>query len=348
MALSVPAYVQVGRHSVAYMDEYHRRRGALVARQLALLRAMVDLRALGAVEFGADEMKAASDAESRAVVEGVRLTIRSTLVTEFLGGVSVGLVAMVVGIRLWHHTIGLRPALISVFVVAEMFNWLRRYGAEFHRRDDAAQARQLLSDVEPAVTISPSSNLLELADVSTEAPAGSVSLSLTSGSRVRITGPSGIGKSSLLEAALGLREPVSGTVRRGAHRVGFVRSDSRFLRSSLRENIDPRGHASDIEIAATIDAVGLSSDRFGDLDALLDDDSRSLSSGERVQLAFARAIVADVDLLVIDDVAGLLDTRVRSRLAALIEAREQWGVLEASHDVAVIDAADVIELRSRT
>ena len=344
MGLSVPAYVSVGRHSQAMVDEYHRRRGALVARQLALLRSITDLRALGAISFGADEIAAESDAENRAVLDGVRVTVRSSLVTEFLGGVSVGLVAMVVGIRLWHHSMGLTRALVAVLVVADMFVWLRRYGTEFHRRDDAASAARTLAGVAGGVAVEGSGDLIEARAIVTEAPSAATDLVVAPGARIRIIGPSGIGKTSLIEVALGLRAPVSGTVRRGAGRIGLVRADSRMLRASLRENLDPCRERRDDEISATVTAVGLSASRFGNLDDLLDDDARSISSGERVQLAVARALLARVDVLVIDDVAGLLDESTRARISPLIDAHVEMAVVEACHDVALIGATSTIRL----
>jgi ABC-type transport system involved in cytochrome bd biosynthesis fused ATPase/permease subunit len=344
MALSVPAYASAGRRSEAAASEYHRRRGAIVARQLALLRAMVDLRALGAVRFGADEVASASAAEGRAVLEGVRATIRSSLITEFLGGVSVGLVAMIVGIRLWHHSIALLDALIAVFAVAEMFGWLRRYGAEFHRRDDARQAAVTLSTLTTTTPVAGSSDPIDARGIVTEAPCGAVDLVVRSGERVRLSGPSGSGKTSLIEAALGLREPLAGTVARSGVRVGLVRADSRLLRASLRENLDPRGARDDDVILATVEAVGLSPTRFGDLDEMIDDDGRSISSGERVQLALARALLTHADVIVLDDVAGLLDESTRERLSALLAERVDLTIVEAAHDTSLVAPERVIEL----
>jgi ABC-type transport system involved in cytochrome bd biosynthesis fused ATPase/permease subunit len=251
---------------------------------------------------------------------------------------------MVVGIRLWHHSIPLRNALIAVFIVAELFAWIRRFGAEFHRRDDAAHARRELSVSPPGVSVPASGLLLDLEAVRTEAPAGEVTVRLAARGRLRIIGPSGIGKSSLIEAALGLREPTGGRVERTDVPIGLVRADSRFLRASLRENLDPAGEHPDEDLRATLVIVGLSPSRFGDLDEVLNNEDASMSSGERVQLAIARSLLATVSLLVLDDVGGLLDEPTRARLAAAIDERPEMAVLEAGHDRFLVEGTEVLEL----
>jgi ABC-type transport system involved in cytochrome bd biosynthesis fused ATPase/permease subunit len=347
MVACVPAYVAAGRQAEAHASEFHRRRGALVARQLSLLRAMTDLRALGAVHQGANEVAAQSAAEGRVVIEGVRVTIRSSLVTEFLGGVSVGLVAMVVGLRLWHHHTTLTRALVAVLVVAELVLWLRRLGGEFHRRDDAAQGRATLAEMSSPTHLHIAAAPLELRGVGTEAPAAPVDLVLERGGRTRVEGPSGIGKTLLIEAALGLRRPCEGEVRRGARRIGLIRSDSRLLSGSLRDNLDPDGRHGDDEIIAALDEVGLPHARFGELQDDVLAYGRSVSSGERVLIALARSLLARADLLVLDDVAGLLDGAARARVREILARLDGVAILETAHDAHLVEGARVINLVAR-
>ena len=337
LALSVPAYVRVGRQSVALMQEFHRRRGALVGRQLTLLRSITDLRALGAVGFGADAIAAESRAEANAVLQGVRVTIRSTLVTEFLAGVSVGLVAMVVGLRLWQHDIQLFPALAAVLITVEMFGWLRRFGSQFHRRDDAVAARHRL-EAWPKTGEGPRGDqLLTVVNLRTDAPNRELSFSLTPGQRVRVCGPSGVGKSSLIDTALGLRVPVSG-IAEYAGRIGLIRTSSHFLEGTWRENLSVTRPTSDDEISGVLHELGI--DAASVLNATLSEDARTLSTGERVVLAVARALLVPVDLLVLDDVSGALDPVTLQHLRVALRARREIAVLEATHEFGVLEHVD--------
>jgi ATP-binding cassette, subfamily C, bacterial CydCD len=346
IVLSIPFYIRAGRSSELTAAEFQRRRSTLVARQIHLLRGVTDLRSLGAVPYGANEIAAISNAENRAVLDGVRVTIRSSLVTEFLGGVSVGLVAMVAGLRLWHDATSLYAALASVLVTAELFGWLRRYGSEFHRRDDAAAARRQLAHWRSAMTHAASDTLLETIDLKTGAPCQGVSVTLRTGSRVSISGPSGVGKSSFLDTALGLRSAVSGETARGATRVGLIRADNHFVDGTIRDNVALGATTSDDAIREIFHELNMDP-RFDDVGAEILEDARSLSTGERVQLALARALLHNVELLVLDDVVGVLDSTARAAVTSTLARRPDLAVIEAGHDQSLLDCRDhVIELRA--
>ena len=94
-----------------------------------------DLRALGAVAYGADEIGAHQRSEHVLALRAIRVALGSSLVTEFLSGVSVGLVAMVVGFALLDGHVSLVRALIAVLVTAEVFAAVRRVGVAFHQRE---------------------------------------------------------------------------------------------------------------------------------------------------------------------------------------------------------------------
>jgi ATP-binding cassette, subfamily C, bacterial CydD len=92
------------------------------------------------VEYGANEIAAISDSEHAIAMRAIRVALESSLVTEFLSGVSIGLVAMVVGFALLGGRITLEHALIAVLVTSEIFTHVRRYGVEFHRREDSERS----------------------------------------------------------------------------------------------------------------------------------------------------------------------------------------------------------------
>ena len=144
LALAVPLYQRAGRRSEAMAKDYQDRRAMLEARQLEVLQHAPELRALGAVDYGANEIAAISDSEHTLAMRAIRVALESSLVTEFLSGVSIGLVAMVVGFGLLGGRISLVRALVAVLVTSELFVQVRRYGVEFHRRDDAQHALETL------------------------------------------------------------------------------------------------------------------------------------------------------------------------------------------------------------
>jgi len=180
-----------------------------------------------------------------------------------------------------------------------------------------------------------------------------------------VTGPSGSGKTTLLRLVTGLDRPTAGRVvtldeevsaldrdalaRLRAARIGIVdqiRDLVPFL--SALENVELgltiRGRdgpdARDRSVAA-LERVGLG--------AMLERQPDGLSSGERLRVAIARAIVAEPELLVLDEPTAALDRAGAHAVADLLAGfdGERVTVLATTHDPALIEAAsDRLDLRT--
>jgi ATP-binding cassette, subfamily C, bacterial CydD len=341
---AVPLYQRAGRRSDTVALEYQERRSLLENRQLELLHHTTELRALGAVEYGANEIAAISDSEHAVAMRAIRVALGSSLVTEFLSGVSVGLVAMVVGFALLGGRITLSHALIAVLVTSEVFAHVRRFGVEFHRREDSERSLSVL-DGDSAAVITRGAELLVAEGLVTAASRRPANISLRAGQRLLVTGPSGSGKTTLLDTLIGWRDPVAGSVTRGARATGHVSVESALLSGTLRENVALGGTVADDEVLDCLSSLGLRGGRFDDLDTALLADGKGISTGERVRLLLARALLAPCDLLVIDDVAGVLDDEARRLVRRVIEGHPELGVVEATVDTALFaDVAQRIEL----
>jgi ABC-type transport system involved in cytochrome bd biosynthesis fused ATPase/permease subunit len=346
LGVAAPLYQRAGRRSERLAREYQDRRATLEARQLEVLQHGPELRALGAVTYGANEIAAISDSEHTLALRAIRVALESSLVTEFLSGVSIGLVAMVVGFGLLGGRLSLVRALVAVLVTSELFTQVRRYGVEFHRRDDARHALDTLQSLADQRRRAAGDELLIAEALVTEANEESVSLSVQRGDRVVITGPSGVGKTTLLHTLLDWRAAKSGTSRRSDEPIGYVSVESSLLSGSLRDNLTLGSPISDEELIARIRSLGLTGERFRDLDAELLSDGRGLSSGERVRLLLARALLHHSTLLVLDDVAGVLDIDARDDVRIVLEELRDVAVIEATVDTPLLTTATSrIEIR---
>ncbi len=341
LGVAVPLYLRAGRRSNAMDADFRTRRAVLESRQLELIGHAPDLRALGAVSYGANEIAAISDSEHMIVERAVRVSLSSSLVTEFLAGVSVGLVAMVVGFGLLDGRISLLRALIAVLVTAELFGHVRRYGVAFHRREDATSAQAVLDAHDP-LDVSSDGTLLEVEALTTHASDSRVDLRVKRGDRVLVTGPSGSGKTTLLHTLIGWSAPREGAVRRGTAPIAYVSAESPLLSQSLWDNLT-LGEAYERGVVRTLLArLGLDTDRFADLDHRLDADGRGLSNGERVRLVLARALLARPALILLDDVAGVLDVANRERVSRVLNEHTDVAIIEATVDAPLLDAHQVV------
>lgn len=153
-----------------------------------------------------------------------------------------------------------------------------------------------------------------------------VEFGLGAGECVRLVGPSGLGKSTLLEIAAGLVPPDAGrVVRRGAAAMTF-QDDALLPWATAADNLAyalatrPGSHAAIPAWLARFDLPP------GSLPA-------EMSGGMRRRLALARAFAANAGLLLLDEPFAFLDAAWRARVAEMIDATAAAGaaVLFSTH-----------------
>ena len=343
LALAVPLYQRAGTRAAALDIEYRERRARLGDRQLELLAHAPELRGLGAVAYAAQEIGALSNSEHHVALRAIRTALGSSLVTEFLAGVSVGLVAMDVGFGLLNGRISLLRALVCVLVTSEFFTHVRRYGVEFHRRESIETAgRRLLA---PVASEYPPADVLETFELVTYAHPEPVSMAIHRGDRIAVLGASGVGKTTLAHTLLGWRDLRAGRLQRTEEPVAYVSADSSLVDGTLGENLRLGRDIADDVILELLHALGLDATRFSHLDVVVSADGEGFSSGERVRILISRALLAHARLLILDDVAGLLDVASRDKIRAVLDRHHEMAIIEISvDDTLFISAATKVHL----
>lgn len=171
-----------------------------------------------------------------------------------------------------------------------------------------------------------------------------VSLRIPAGEVVGIAGPNGAGKSTLISLLLGLLRPTSGSVRiDGRHPRAYVESRGaaylpELLHLPPRWSVETtlRRHATlagvpgaDIpsRTARMVEWLGLAEHR--------DKDVRQLSKGTLQRLGLAQALIADSDLVVLDEPTHGLDPLWTQRFRDIVRELRRPGraILIASHDL---------------
>jgi ABC-type transport system involved in cytochrome bd biosynthesis fused ATPase/permease subunit len=167
------------------------------------------------------------------------------------------------------------------------------------------------------------------------------------GSQLLITGASGSGKTSLLHTLLGWLAPTQGEVELSAERIGFVSPNSGLLSGSLWENLTLGENHDRLKVAQLLSDLGLDENRFGDLEGLLLADGRGISSGEQVRLVLARTLLADPQLVLLDDIAGLLDAASKQSVQNVLARYSNVAIIEATVDNPILTTpSDRFEVRS--
>jgi ABC-type multidrug transport system fused ATPase/permease subunit len=146
-----------------------------------------------------------------------------------------------------------------------------------------------------------------------------------------------------------VRDAATADLRR---RVSVVSQDVELLRASLRDNLTFLGAvpASDLELLEALDDVGLSA-WVGALPHGLDtvlDDRAGLSAGQAQLLAFARVLLADPGLVVLDEATSRLDPDTERRLTLAAErALAGRTVVIIAHRLATLAAVDEVLVLER-
>jgi ATP-binding cassette subfamily B multidrug efflux pump len=179
------------------------------------------------------------------------------------------------------------------------------------------------------------------------------------GSTVAIVGPTGAGKTTLVNLIMRFYEIDDGRITlngvdtalmtrddlRG--RIGMVLQDTWLFGGTIRDNIAyGRPDATEEEILAA--AVATYVDRFvhslpEGYDTVLDDEAGNISAGERQLITIARAFLAQPSILILDEATSSVDTRtevlVQKAMSALRSNRTSFVI---AHRLSTIRDADVI------
>jgi ATP-binding cassette, subfamily B, bacterial len=146
-----------------------------------------------------------------------------------------------------------------------------------------------------------------------------VSLDVASGRIVAVVGPTGSGKSTLVEIVAGLVTPGSGAVRIGGGRRSIVFQEAFLFSGTIRHNIALGDHFGDDELWHALvlaRAADFVADTPHGLDTVVGERGVSLSGGQRQRVALARALVRRPALLLLDDTTSALDPATEAAVLA--------------------------------
>jgi ATP-binding cassette subfamily B protein len=185
------------------------------------------------------------------------------------------------------------------------------------------------------------------------------SLTVPAGTTVAIVGETGAGKSTIVNLACRFFEPTEGSVlidgRDYRERsqlwlhssIGYVLQDPHLFSGSVRENIRyGRLDATDEEVAAAAEMV--SADRIvkkleKGYDSDVGEGGDRLSTGEKQMISFARAVLADPAIFILDEATSSVDTEteqlIQHAIARLLTGRTSFII---AHRLSTIRRADMI------
>ncbi|GHH82705.1 thiol reductant ABC exporter subunit CydD [Streptomyces capitiformicae] len=366
----IPVFmVLIGWATRSQMDRQWRLLSRLSGHFLDVVAGLPTLKVFGRAKSQAESIKRITGEYRQATMRTLRIAFLSSFALELLATISVALVAVTIGMRLVHGEMDLYIGLVILVLAPEAYLPLRQVGAQFHAAAEGlAAAEEIFEVLQTPVPKSgtapvPSSADIRFEGVTVRYPGRSydavsdVSFTVAPGETVALVGPSGVGKSTLLNVLLGFTEATEGRVSVGGadlvsldltewrSRVAWVPQRSHLYAGSIAENVRlARPEADDAAVRrALADAGAL---EFVDAlpagaDTVLGEDGAGLSAGQRQRLALARAFLADRPVLLLDEPTASLDGQTEAEVVAAVR-RLAVGrtVLLVVHRPALLGVAD--------
>ena len=187
-----------------------------------------------------------------------------------------------------------------------------------------------------------------------------LNLVIEAGTMNAFVGPSGGGKSTLLDLVFGIILPDSGEVRISGESphdtiskwpgaIGFVPQNSTIQGKSIAENIalgvKPK-KIDKVRVSEALEIAGLRSFVEGlpeGLETVMEENGTNLSGGQRQRLGIARALYTKPKILVLDEATSALDVTTESLITeALLKMRGEVTLIVIAHRLSTIINADVI------
>ncbi|HEY60530.1 MAG TPA: ABC transporter ATP-binding protein [Anaerolineae bacterium] len=318
------------------------------------------------------------DASNKKVRQvGIRAQSYAMLIPPLMGILSNANVAILAGLGGWMALRGL----VTVGTIAAFYNYSRNFAAPLRhignlynqiqsalagaeRVFEVIDERPELTDIPNAVTLGEIDGEVVFDNVNFSYLPGvpvikDMGLHASPGQSVALVGPTGAGKTTIVNLLTRFYDINSGSIAIDGHntrdvhkaslrrKLGIVLQDTFLFSESVRENIRyGRLDATDEECIAA--AKLANADQFilrlpQGYDTQLSERGSNLSQGQRQLLAIARAVLADPGILILDEATSSVDTRTEVRIqGALLRLMQGRTSFIIAHRLSTIQHADKI------
>lgn len=337
------------------------------------LSGLATLKAFGASKAEEKVVGRLSEDYRKSTVSVLRVAFLSSLALEFLTTISIAMVAVLIGFRLFWGELKFADGLTVLLLAPEFYMPLRKLGQAYHSRLAAVASAEdmvkILKTRPPVRTgrhpfAAKGAFTISLESVSfgysaTQEILHDVSLTLEAGKQTALVGPSGAGKSTLIYLLLGFSVPTSGQIKVDGIPLSSLRLEDwkdhltwipqrpHLFSGTVADNISlGRKTATRREIIKA--AAQAQADQFiralpQGYDTKLSESRTELSGGEIQRLAIARAFLRQTPFIVLDEPTASLDLESEAAVAiAIAELSAGKTVLTVAHRIQTVHHADHI------
>ncbi|MGR6840146.1 heme ABC transporter permease/ATP-binding protein CydD [Aliivibrio wodanis] len=343
------------------------------------LQSMTTIRLFNKTAQETEHLHGASEIFRKRTMEVLRLAFLSSAVLEFFTSISIAIVAVYFGftfigeLDFGHYgtTVTLFTGLFILILAPEFYQPLRDLGTFYHAKAQAVGAAESLVEFLNTDTNAQTNGTKKVSDSTTldiqvtdlivtthddKTLLGPISFHLFEGSQTALVGPSGAGKTSLINAILGFL-PYQGSIKINGielseldkkqwyQEINWVGQNPTLVHGTIEENITLGKQEITKEQLDSVSQQAFANEFIDGLgyQHAISDRSGGLSVGQAQRLALARALLQQGRLWILDEPTASLDAKSeRLVMKSLNEATQGLTTLMISHRLDQLHAMDTI------
>lgn len=343
------------------------------------LQSMTTIRLFDRTSSETEVLKGASEVFRTRTMDVLKIAFLSSAVLEFFTSISIAMTAVYFGftyigeLNFGHYGVGITlfAGLFILILAPEFYQPLRDLGTFYHAKQQAVGAAESIvefletditkvksgdTQLDPAQGINIQAQDLKVLSPEGVQLVGPISFVLNTRQSTALVGPSGAGKTSLINAILGFM-PYEGSLKINGielrdldlaswrKTISWVGQNPLLLHGSIRDNVTlGKQDITDQTVQNALDQSFASEfvNEHG-LDYMISDRSGGLSVGQSQRLALARAMIQDGKFWLLDEPTASLDTRSEQLVMKGINSNiESRTALLVTHQLAPLQSVDNI------
>ncbi|MEZ9278150.1 cysteine/glutathione ABC transporter permease/ATP-binding protein CydD [Vibrio cyclitrophicus] len=343
------------------------------------LQSMTTIRLFDRTNAETEVLKGASEVFRTRTMDVLKIAFLSSAVLEFFTSISIAMTAVYFGftyigeLNFGHYGVGITlfAGLFILILAPEFYQPLRDLGTFYHAKQQAVGAAESIVEfLETDITKvkSGDTQLDQAQGINIEAQAlkvlspegvqlvGPISFALNTRQSTALVGPSGAGKTSLINAILGFM-PYEGSLKINGielrdldlaswrKTISWVGQNPLLLHGTIRDNVTLGKHDIADQVVENALEQSFASEFVNEhgLDYMISDRSGGLSVGQSQRLALARAMIQDGQFWLLDEPTASLDTRSEQLVMKGINSNiESRTALLVTHQLAPLKSVDNI------
>ncbi|MFA0381767.1 heme ABC transporter permease/ATP-binding protein CydD [Vibrio sp. 10N.222.54.A3] len=343
------------------------------------LQSMTTIRLFDRTNAETEVLKGASEVFRTRTMDVLKIAFLSSAVLEFFTSISIAMTAVYFGftyigeLNFGHYGAGITlfAGLFILILAPEFYQPLRDLGTFYHAKQQAVGAAESIVEfLETDITkvksgdtqLDPAQGInIEAQDLKVLSPegvqlVGPISFALNTRQSTALVGPSGAGKTSLINAILGFM-PYEGSLKINGielldldlaswrKTISWVGQNPLLLHGTIRDNVTLGKHDITDQVVANALEQSFANEFVNEhgLDYMISDRSGGLSVGQSQRLALARAMIQDGQFWLLDEPTASLDTRSEQLVMKGINSNiESRTALLVTHQLAPLQSVDNI------